>query len=65
MTIIATIDELEAIYHVKPVPASTVKEVDRITAHYRALIEGTDVVKLAPDRRIATVIGFLDKVPSA
>lgn len=47
MTIIATIDELEAIYHVKPVPASTVKEVDRITAHYRALIEASPFVALA------------------
>ena len=47
MTIIATIDELEAIYHVKPVPASTVKEVDRITPHYRALIEASPFVALA------------------
>jgi hypothetical protein len=30
-----------------------------------SLIEGTDVVKLDPDRRIATVIGFLDKAPAA
>lgn len=47
MTIIATIDELEAIYHVKPVPASTVKEIDRITPHYRALIEASPFVALA------------------
>jgi uncharacterized protein len=47
MTIIATTDELEAIYHVKPVPASTVKEVDRITPHYRALIEASPFVALA------------------
>ena len=47
MTIIATIDELEAIYHVRPVAASTVKEVDRITPHYRALIEASPFVALA------------------
>jgi len=47
MTIIATIDELEAIYAVKPVAASTVKEVARITPHYRALIEASPFVALA------------------
>lgn len=47
MTIIATIDELEAIYAAKPVPASTVKEVARITPHYRALIEASPFVALA------------------
>jgi len=47
MSIIATIDELEAIYAAKPVPASTVKEVDRITPHYRALIEASPFVALA------------------
>lgn len=47
MTIIATIDELEAIYDVRPVPASTVKEVDRIAPHYRALIEASPFVALA------------------
>ncbi len=30
-----------------------------------SLIEGTDVVKLDAARRIAAVIGFLDKVPAA
>lgn len=47
MTIIATIDELEAIYAAKPVPASTVKEVARITPHYRALIEASPFAALA------------------
>lgn len=47
MTIIATIEELEAVYAAKPVPASTVKEVARITPHYRALIEASPFVALA------------------
>jgi len=47
MTIIATIEELEAIYAAKPVAASTVKEVARITPHYRALIEASPFVALA------------------
>jgi hypothetical protein len=47
MTIIATIEQLEAIYTAKPVPASTVKEVARITPHYRALIEASPFVALA------------------
>ena len=47
MTIIATIEELEAVYAAKPVPASTVKEVARITPHYRALIEASPFAALA------------------
>jgi uncharacterized protein len=47
MTIIATIDELEAIYSAEPTAASTVKEVARITPHYRALIEASPFVALA------------------
>jgi PPOX class probable FMN-dependent enzyme len=47
MSIISTIDELDGIYAAKPGPASTVKEVDRITPHYRALIEASPFVVLA------------------
>jgi len=47
MSHVATLEELEAIYHVKPVPASTVKEIDRITPHYRALVEASPFVALA------------------
>lgn len=47
MTHTATIEELEAIYHAKPTTASTVKEVGRITPHYRALIEASPFVALA------------------
>ena len=47
MTIIATIDELESIYSAEPTAASTVKEVARITPHYRALIEASPFVALA------------------
>ena len=43
---ISDITELEAIYGV-PVLASTVKEVDRITPHYRALIEASPFLALA------------------
>ncbi|MFC3713152.1 pyridoxamine 5'-phosphate oxidase family protein [Sphingoaurantiacus capsulatus] len=47
MTIIATIDELEAIYSAKPVAASTVKEVARITPDYARLIKASPFVALA------------------
>jgi PPOX class probable FMN-dependent enzyme len=47
MTIIATLDQLEAIYAAKPVPAATVKEVDRITPHYARLIAASPFVALA------------------
>jgi uncharacterized protein len=46
MTIIATIDQLEAIYG-QPNEASTVKVADRITPHYRALIERSPFAALA------------------
>jgi uncharacterized protein len=47
MSRIATIEELEAIYHAKPVAAATVKEIDRITPDYRTLIEASPFVALA------------------
>jgi len=46
MSTIATIAELEAIYGF-PGETSTVKEVDRITPHYRAFIERSPFVTLA------------------
>lgn len=46
MSIIATIDELEAIYG-QPNEASTVKVADRITQHYRALIDKSPFAALA------------------
>ena len=46
MSIIATVEQLEAIYG-KPVEASTVKEVDWITPHYRAYIEAARFAVLA------------------
>jgi uncharacterized protein len=46
MAIIATIAELEAIYGF-PGETSTVKEVDRITPHYRAFIERAPFATLA------------------
>jgi hypothetical protein len=46
MTIIRTVEELEALYGV-PNAASTVKEVDRITPHYRAFIEASPFCGLA------------------
>lgn len=46
MTVIATIEALEAIYGA-PNEASTVKEVDWITPQYRALIEASPFVALA------------------
>ncbi len=45
--IIETPEQLAAIYDVAPVPASTVKETDHITPHYRALIEASPFVALA------------------
>lgn len=45
--IIDTLEELEAIYRGPVTPASTVKEVDRITPHYRALIEASPFAILA------------------
>lgn len=46
MSVISTIAELEAIYGF-PNEASTVKEVDRLTPHYRALIEASPFMALA------------------
>src|SRR5262249_60953062 len=46
MAVIATIAELEAIYGF-PGETSTVKEVDRITPHYRTYIELSPFVTLA------------------
>lgn len=46
MPIVTTIAELEAIYGL-PMETSTVKEVDRITPHYRALIEASPFLVLA------------------
>ena len=44
---IATLAELEALYTPAPSPAALVKEVDRITPHYRRLIEASPFVALA------------------
>lgn len=46
MSVISTIAELEAIYGF-PNEASTVKEADRLTPHYRALIEASPFMALA------------------
>ncbi len=46
MAIIRSVEALEAIYG-KPNEASTVKEVDRITPHYRAYIEASPFAVLA------------------
>jgi uncharacterized protein len=46
MTIIATIDQLEAIYG-QPNEASTIKVADRITPQYRALIDKSPFAALA------------------
>ncbi len=46
MSRITTVEELEALYGT-PVPTSLAKEVDRITPHYRALIEASPFVALA------------------
>jgi hypothetical protein len=45
--IIQDLDQLAAVYDAPPLPASTVKEVARITAHYRQLIEASPFVALA------------------
>jgi hypothetical protein len=46
MTVIRSVEELEALYG-QPVEAATVKEVDRITPHYRQLIEASPFFVLA------------------
>lgn len=45
--IIRDLDQLHAIYNAPLAPASVVKEVDRITPEYRALIEASPFVALA------------------
>ncbi|PLX38339.1 MAG: flavin-nucleotide-binding protein [Hyphomicrobiales bacterium] len=46
MTMISTVEELRRIYDL-PQLASTAKEIDRITPHYRALIEASPFVAVA------------------
>ena len=46
MSVIRSVEELEALYG-RPVEASTVKEVDWITPHYRQLIEASPFFVLA------------------
>lgn len=46
MSIIRSVEQLEALYG-QPAEASTVKEVDRITPHYRQLIEASPFFVLA------------------
>ena len=46
MPVIRSVEELEALYG-RPVEASTVKEVDRITPHYRRLTEASPFFELA------------------
>jgi PPOX class probable FMN-dependent enzyme len=45
--IIDTLEALEALYTSAPAPASTVKVANRITPHYRALIEASPFLALA------------------
>jgi len=45
--VITSVAELEALYGI-PSEASTVKEVDRLTTHYRAYIEASPFMALAP-----------------
>lgn len=47
MTTIDSLDALEALYDVAPVPASLVKVATQITPHYRALIAASPFVALA------------------
>ncbi len=44
---ITTLDQLEALYQPAPLPASTVKVADHITADYAALIQASPFVALA------------------
>lgn len=46
MSLITTVDALEALYG-RPLDTSTVKEVDRITPHYRAYVEASPFAILA------------------
>jgi PPOX class probable FMN-dependent enzyme len=45
--IVDSLETLEALYTPAPAPASTVKVADRITPHYRALIEASPFLALA------------------
>ena len=47
MSIVQTLAELESIYADAPTLASTAKETDRLTPHYRRLIEASPFVVLA------------------
>lgn len=47
MSVIDSLEALEALYDVAPVAASMVKVADHITPHYRALIEASPFVALA------------------
>lgn len=47
MSVIDSLEALEALYDVAPVAASMVKVADYITPHYRALIEASPFVALA------------------
>jgi predicted pyridoxine 5'-phosphate oxidase superfamily flavin-nucleotide-binding protein len=47
MLTVATLEELEKIYSVAPVPAALVKERGRLTPDDRALIEASPFVVLA------------------
>jgi PPOX class probable FMN-dependent enzyme len=47
VTVIDSIEALEALYHAPPTPASTVKETAYLTPEYRALIEASPFVALA------------------
>lgn len=47
MNYLSAMDELERIYDTPPVLASTVKETDRLTPHYRRLIEASPFLTLA------------------
>ena len=47
MDVIDSLEALEALYRPAPVAASTVKVADRITPHYRALIEASPFLALA------------------
>jgi hypothetical protein len=50
MTVVATIEQLEAIYGF-PNDASTVKVADRVTPAYRALMDKSPFAALAPAGR--------------
>ena len=55
MSIIASVEELEALYG-EPNDASTVKVADRITPEYRRLIEVSPFAALATSGRKASIV---------